>query len=92
MLGSFWRVERRLECRSGSLAVPAPGEVVLGSLGSLVELAGGRDCVVRLRDLTWVPLEVEALAGQVRREAVGRRSGSCQVSPHRMSHGRHVRP
>lgn len=55
-----------------------------------MELARRGDCVLRL---PLVPLErVEALAGQIRREAVRRRSGRRQLSPHRMSHGRHVRP
>lgn len=57
-----------------------------------MKLARRRDDVLGL-GFALVPLErVKPLAGQVRREAVGRGSCRCQLPPHRMSHSRHVRP
>lgn len=101
-LRGLWGVERRYRVergtRVGSLAFsagPRP-EVLLGGgsrLSAVVELAGGGDGVVRLWHLALVPLErVEALARQVRREAVGRGSCRRQLPPHCVSHGRHVGP
>lgn len=86
-------VERRIERRLGSLAVSASRPIVLlAPFSVLGHLAGRRHCVVWLRDLTGESEGVEALARQIRREAVRRGSGRCEMSPHRMSHGRHVRP
>lgn len=95
MLCRFWRVERwyRIKRRAwiGSLAVSAgPRTEVVFSGSLVVELTGRRHCVLGLVPL--IPLEVEALARQVRREAVGWGSGRRQLSPHCMSHSRHVRP
>lgn len=89
----WYRIEGRTGIGSLALSARPRPEVLLGGgcrLGALVELTRRRH---RVLGLPLVPLErVEALAGQIRREAVRRRSGRRQLSPHRMSHGRHVRP